>query len=116
MIEKDDSFIEVVNVQLVPEKRLYSDEPLKSPEAAMIVIGNELRKYNRECFALINLQTDMRVINFNICSLGSIKSTIASPAEVFKCALLSNASTIIIMHNPSEKGYVDILILLCYIR
>lgn len=99
MTEKNDCFIEVVNIQLVPDKKIYCDEPLNSPEAAVQVLSNELRKYNRECFAMINLQSDLRVINFNICSIGSINSALVSPAEVFKCALLANAASLIILHN-----------------
>lgn len=99
MTDKNDCYIEVVNIQLVPDKKIYCDEPLTSPEAAVQVLSNEIRKFNRECFAMINLQSDLKVINFNICSIGSINATIASPAEVFKCALLANAARLIILHN-----------------
>lgn len=99
MTDKSDCFIEVVNIQLVADKKIYCDEPLNSPEAAVNVLSNEIRKFNRECFAMINLQSDFKVINFNICSIGSINATIASPAEVFKCALLANAARLIILHN-----------------
>lgn len=86
MNNQNDCFIEVVNIQLVQDKKIYCDEPLNSPEAVVQVLSNEIRKFNRECFAMINLQSDFKVINFNICSIGSINATIASPAEVFKCA------------------------------
>lgn len=94
-----DTFVEVVNVQLVSERKIYSDNKINSPEDAVRILGNEICKYNRECLAIINLQTDSRIINFNICSIGSINATIASTAEIFKCALLSNAANIMVMHN-----------------
>lgn len=106
MIEENDSFIEVVNVQLVSEKKLYCNNCMSSPEAAIEILGKEISKYNRECFAIINLQTDCKVINFNICSLGSINATISSPAEAFKCALLANAASIIIMHNHPSGNLI----------
>lgn len=106
MIEENDPFIEVVNVQLVSEKKLYCNDQMNSPGAAIEILGKEIGKYNRECFAIINLQTDCKVINFNICSLGSINATISSPAEAFKCALLANAAFIIIMHNHPSGNLV----------
>lgn len=106
MIEENDHFIEVVNVQLVSEKKLYCNDRMCSPEAAIEILGKEISKYNRECFAIINLQTDCKVINFNICSLGSVNATISSPAEAFKCALLANAAFIIIMHNHPSGNLV----------
>lgn len=55
MKDKEDCFIEVVNIQLVPYKKIYCDEPLTSPEVAVQVLSNEIRKFNLECFAIINL-------------------------------------------------------------
>ena len=98
-MENSDTFIEVVNIKLVSEKKIYSDKSVRTPEDAVKVLGAELCKYNRECFAIVNLQTDMRIINFNICSIGSIDAAIVSTAEIFKCALLSNAAQIMVMHN-----------------
>ncbi|WP_442871742.1 JAB domain-containing protein [Anaerosporobacter sp.] len=33
-----------------------------------------------------------------------MNATIASPAEVFKCALLANAARLIILHNHRRKS------------
>jgi DNA repair protein RadC len=45
------------------------------------------------------LDTKNRVIGLNLVSIGILDSTLVSPREVFKPALLANAASVIIAHN-----------------
>ena len=91
--------LQVVNVRLVKEPSLYSTEKIASPEDAVRVIAKDLATYDREVFAVLNLKTNGQPINFNICSMGTLDSSIVSPREVFKSCILSNSAAFIVVHN-----------------
>ena len=98
----NDEKVQVVNIRMVKEPSLYSTEKIRSPEDALRVIAAELSTYDREVFAILNLKTNGQPINLNICSVGTIDSAIVSPREVFKSAILTNASSCICLHvHPS---------------
>lgn len=64
--------LEVVNIRMVKEPSLYSEDKIRCPEDAVKVIADELKTYDREVFAVLNLKTNGQPINFNICSVGTI--------------------------------------------
>lgn len=95
----NDEKIEVVNIRMVKEPSLYSAEKIKSPEDALRVIADELATYDREVFAILNLKSNGQPINLNICSVGTLDSSMVSPREVFKSTILSNSAAFIAIHN-----------------
>lgn len=99
-----------MNIRLVKEPSLYGENPITYPDDVLKVVANELKDYDREVFAIINLKSDGKPINLNICSVGTLNSSMVSPREVFKSAILSNAAAFIAVHNhpsgnktPSEE-------------
>jgi DNA repair protein RadC len=88
-----------VNIRLVREPSFYGDEPVSSPDDALRVVANELKNYDREVFAVLNLKTNGKPINLNICSVGTLDASLVSPREVFKSCILSNAAAFIAVHN-----------------
>ncbi len=69
-------------------------------------------KCEKELFIVISLNTHNEPNAIEICSIGSSERAAVEPKEVFKSALLSNASKIIIAHNhptghtiPSEADF-----------
>lgn len=94
----NDEKIEVVNIRMVKEPSLYSAEKIKSPEDALKVIADELATYDREVFAILNLKSNGQPINLNICSVGTLDSSMVSPREVFKSTILSNSAAFIAIH------------------
>ncbi len=94
----NDEKIEVVNIRMVKEPSLYSSEKIKSPEDVLKVIADELATYDREVFAVLNLKSNGQAINLNICSMGTLDSSMVSPREVFKSSILSNAAAFIAIH------------------
>lgn len=65
----------------------------------MRVIAEELKTYDREVFAVLNLKTNGQAINLNICSMGTLDTSVVSPREVFKSCILSNSAAFIAVHN-----------------
>jgi DNA repair protein RadC len=99
MPRKKENEIRVVNIRLVREPSFYGNEPVSSPGDALRVVANELKGYDREVFAVLNLKTNGRPINLNICSVGTLDASLVSPREVFKSCILSNAAAFIAIHN-----------------
>lgn len=95
----NDEKIEVVNIRMVKEPSLYSTEKIKSPEDVLRIIAKELSTYDREVFAVLNLKSNGQPINLNICSMGTLDSSMVSPREVFKSCILSNSAAFIAIHN-----------------
>lgn len=91
--------LERVAVHLVEEPPLVSDIPLNSPERVVDVIADEIKKYDREVVAVINMQQDGRPLSMTVASIGQIESAAASPRDILKAAILSNATGIIMLHN-----------------
>lgn len=104
MTKKADNEIKVVNIRLVKEPSLYSEEPIKSSEDVMKIIAKELSTYDREVFLVLNLKLNGQVINMNICSVGTLTNSLVSPRDVFKSAILSNAGAFIAVHNHPTGG------------
>ena len=99
MARHKENRINVVNVRLVKEPSIYAADPIKTPEDVLNAVANELKQYDREVFAIINLKTSGQIINLNICSVGTLNSSLISPREVFKSSILSNAAAFIAVHN-----------------
>lgn len=93
-----------VAIRMVEMPPLFSEEPMNGPAAAVKVMADTFRDYDREVVAVVNLQADMRPININIASIGALDQSIAHPREILKSTILSNAAAIILVHNhPSGR-------------
>lgn len=103
-----------VAVRLIEEPPLYSDRPLKTPEDAIRVMGEWMKGLDREVVCVVNMQADLRPINMNIVSMGVLDQSMVHPREIYKSAILSNAHSMLMMHNhPSgslEPSVEDIRI------
>ena len=100
MGRKKDSLneVRVVNIRMVREPSLYSEDRITCPEDAVKAIAKDLATYDREVFAVLNLKTNGQPINLNICSMGTLDASIVSPREVFKSCILSNSAAFIAIH------------------
>ena len=101
MGRKKDSLneVRVVNIRMVREPSLYSEDRITCPEDAVKAIAKDLATYDREVFAVLNLKTNGQPINLNICSMGTLDASVVSPREVFKSCILSNSAAFIAIHN-----------------
>ena len=55
--------LEVVNIRLVKEPSLYSEQTLDSPQAVVELMAKELSQYDREVFCILNMKNNGQVIN-----------------------------------------------------
>jgi len=83
----------------VEQPPLYSNEPMNNPDVAIRVMNEFLSQMDRELFCIVNLQADLTPINMNIVSVGSLNEALINPREIFKSAILSNAHSMMLIHN-----------------
>lgn len=97
----DDYFLRQVDVRLCLREAspLYSSEAITSPESAVNVMASEMRSLDNEHLCVVNLNTALQPINFTVASIGGLNYTCAEARHVFKSAILSNAASIILIHN-----------------
>jgi DNA repair protein RadC len=67
--------------------------------SAVALFCEDLATLDRETFQVILLDKSTHLIRRTIISLGCVDSAYANPREVFKAAILSSASQIILVHN-----------------
>lgn len=104
--------LEKVAVRLVEEPPLLLAEQLNEPEKVVAALAKDMRQYDREVIAIINMHADSKPINMTIASIGQVDAAMACPRDLLKASILSNASGIIMLHNhPSgnlNPSYQDI--------
>jgi antirestriction protein ArdC/proteasome lid subunit RPN8/RPN11 len=91
--------LEQIAIRMVEQPPLYSKEPMNNPDAAIRVMNEFLSQMDRELFCIVNLQADLTPINMNIVSVGSLNEALINPREIFKSAILSNAHSMMLIHN-----------------
>lgn len=91
--------LEQVAIRMVEQPPLYSKEQMNNPDAAIRVMNEFLSQMDRELFCIVNLQADLTPINMNIVSVGSLNEALINPREIFKSAILSNAHSMMLIHN-----------------
>lgn len=88
-----------VCIRLAEGVSLYSAHPMNTPDRAVEVMRRELSQYDREVLCVVNLNSRLKPINFNIVSVGTLTQSPADIPNIFKSCLLSNAASILLMHN-----------------
>ena len=96
--------MDVVSVRLIKNAPMLSDKPITSPEDAVKLLGDYMCALDREVICVINLRTDGMPMNCNFVSMGTVNECIAHPREIFKSAILSNATSMILLHSHRRKG------------
>lgn len=77
---------------------------IRDAKGAFEIFKEYLPVRDREEFISIHLDRGNRPVCWDRVSVGTLTETIVSPKEVFKTALLSNASSVIFLHNhPSGR-------------
>ena len=105
MKEKNPFNLDVVSVRLVKDAPIMSGHPITNPEDAVLLLGKHLCEMDREVLCVINMKTDGTPINCHFASIGCLNESMAHPREIFKASILSNAATIMLMHNhPSGNS------------
>ncbi len=97
--------ISLVSIKLVREKDCYYGfKTIRSPEDLANLVKRFLSQADREVFLTVNLSTANTINSIHVVSIGSLDRALIHPREVFKAAILSNASSIALAHNhPSGE-------------
>ena len=77
------------------EKELY---PVHTP-ADLERYLEPMKYLSEEHFVSLHLDAKHQVIGYHLVSQGTVSSSLVHPREVFKAALLTNSSRIIVAHN-----------------
>jgi len=72
---------------------------IKKPEDVFKFMRKCFYEKDKEYLYLISLDTRSKVISRNLISIGTINETLVHPREVFRQALINNATSIILVHN-----------------
>lgn len=99
MRKKKEFRLDKVAVRLVKEPPLYSDTPVNTPEAAVKLLGDMLKDYDREVLAVVMLQVDLKPIAVSVVSMGTLNEALAHPREILKPIILANAGSVMLVHN-----------------
>lgn len=88
-----------VRIRLCEGASLYSTEPVLSPDIANKLIRAEMRYLDREALVVLNLDSQLHPINFNVVSIGCDNKSAFKMGDVFKSSILSSTSCIMLFHN-----------------
>jgi len=88
-----------VELSMVREIKISGQKYNSSGEVARSEFARSLLKSDREKFICMHLNVKNQIISFEIVSTGSLTNSIVHPREVYKGAILSNAASVIFMHN-----------------
>jgi DNA repair protein RadC len=69
------------------------------PATAAKILRSLLQSEPVEVFAVLLLSTKHQVIGYHEVSRGTLDSSVVHPREVFKAAILANASAVVLAHN-----------------
>lgn len=95
--------LNLITLKVCKEKSIpYSNIQINHPTKAVHIIKEFISCTDREIFGVLMLNSVKEVNTIEIVSIGTLNTTIVSPREIFKGAILSNADSIIIFHtHPS---------------
>lgn len=92
--------INIVTIKMEKVKSmLVESKNIISPKEVYKIVSEYLNGVDREYLVLLTLDTKNCINSITTVSIGSLNTSIVHPREVFKTAILSNASSIILAHN-----------------
>lgn len=97
--------IDIISIRQVKDKTIdYGDIRLTSPQEVFKLAKFFMEEADREMMIVIALDTRKKPNSISVVSIGTISASLVHPREVFKSAILSNAASIILVHNhPSGE-------------
>jgi DNA repair protein RadC len=84
----------------VPESMLICETPDQAADYWRLHIATHpYFNPDCECFVVLILNTRRRIKGHQLVSIGTIDTTLVSPREVFRGAVVASAAAIVLMHN-----------------
>lgn len=115
MENKNSKRVDLISLKVCKEKSIkYYGRTIGSPKNAFNIIKEFVGDADREYLGILCLNTKKEPCSVQICSIGTLDSALFHPREIFKSAICTNASSLIIFHtHPSgsiEPSKEDIAI------
>lgn len=88
-----------VRLRLEKANTYYSTRSMDNPEAAVDIIKDVVKDLDREIMCVVNLDSKLKPLNFYIAAAGDINHCFVSVRNIFKSAILTGASHVILFHN-----------------
>ena len=90
----------------------YGKNILNVPEKVVELSQQIIKNQDREYVLAITLDTRLRPVSLEVVAIGGINKAGVEPRDIFKHAILSNATGLVIVHNhpsgdpgPSKEDY-----------
>lgn len=101
-----DKIYEVVQIKQVV-KELPEDEKyfITSPEAGAQLASSLIGDEDREVMLVFCLNVKRQVVAIHRAHVGTVDMAVVNVREIFKCAILSNSSAIILAHNHPSGNH-----------
>ncbi|QQP11075.1 DNA repair protein RadC [Lysinibacillus agricola] len=98
-----ETIFEIIRIeQVIREADEGVNYIIRSPEDGAKTASRFIGRDDREVFFVMCLNTKNNVIAVHRCHVGSLNASLVHPREVFKSAILNNASSVIVAHqHPS---------------
>ena len=92
--------IEVVTLQMKRnDPILICEEPINNKDTAIKLLQKKIASSDREIFVVLCLDKKGYITTYHEAHIGTLNQSLIHPREIFKSAILSNASSIIVGHN-----------------
>jgi DNA repair protein RadC len=107
-------YVPLVRLQTVKERDVpYGiNGKVDTPSKVANLVGNLLKDSDREQLIVLSVDTKTKPVCIEYIAVGALNVVHVEPREIFKHAILSNASAIIMVHNhpsgevePSENDF-----------
>lgn len=101
MTEFHSNYVPLVRLQAVKERFMpYGfDGNINTPEKVVKMVSRLLKDADREHALAISVDSKSKPVGIETVAVGSLNVAYVEPREIFKHAILSNASGIILVHN-----------------
>lgn len=97
-----------VRLRLEESAGLNSNTQIQNADDAVALLSSTMKSLDREMVVIINLDNSLHPLNFHVISVGGISNAFVPMESVFKSAILSNASSVMMLHNhPSGSTRVS---------
>lgn len=92
--------VDIVKLLLIRDKSSpYRIKSITKAKDAVSIARDFLAGEDREVLIVMNLDASKKINSIHVLSIGSVDASMVHPREVFKTAILSNASSIMFVHN-----------------
>lgn len=107
MLKQPKKRINIVSLEIIKESSLlYGPRQCTSVQAAYELVTPFIKNKDREHLLVVGLNTKNEPTIINVAHIGTVNQSIATPRDIFKPVLLSNASRMIVAHNH-PSGHVE---------